>query len=176
MASRFTVYCKRSVADVTPEELLAGTRIADLHTIAEGDGISDDDVILDALGQLRIENKDPSGFRFYRLCYRPDGQRQIDIDRWQIRGEVEAVIAEVLDDLAAKSHPAVARIQAHLRQTVDIVSASFGSSASEQMAPTLASEVTRWLAENYDGIIRAADHSWWELGPEYHEYRPLRSR
>jgi len=41
------------------------------------------------------------------------------------------------------------------------------------MAPVLASEVTRWLAEQYDGIIRASDDSWWELGAIYHEYQPL---
>jgi len=36
LAWRFvsTVYCKRSVAHVTPDQLLAGTREADLHTIA----------------------------------------------------------------------------------------------------------------------------------------------
>jgi len=138
MATRFTIYCKQTVANVTPEELLAGTCIADLHTIAEGYGISDDEVILDALDQLRIENVDPSGFLFYRLSYRPDGMRQIDIHRWQTRGEVESVVAEVLADLTTTQHPELSRIQAHLSQTVDIVSASFGSSASEQMAPALA--------------------------------------
>jgi hypothetical protein len=172
MAIRYTVYCKRSVAGVTPEQLLAGVQSVDLHTIAEGDEIPDE-VIVEALGQLRIENVDPSGFRFYRLCYRPAGKRQIDVERWQTAGEVQGVAAEVLEGLEDEGHPALGRIRAHLQGTVDIVAASFGSSPGEQMAPVLASEVTRWLAEKYDGIIRAADDTWWELGPRYHEYRPL---
>jgi hypothetical protein len=171
MAVRYTVYCRRSVAGVTPERLLAGTREADLHTIAENDDIPDD-VIVDALGQLRIENVDPQGFRFYRLCYRPDGVRQIDVERWQTAEEVRGVAAEVLEDLQAEGHPALDRIRAHLGRTVDIVDASFGSAPGERMAPVLASEVTRWLAEKFGGIIRAADGSWWELG-RHGEYQPL---
>ena len=174
MAVRYTVYCKRSAAQVTPEQLLAGTRVADLHTIAENDDIPED-LIMSALKQLRMENVEEAGFRFYRLCYREAGRRQIDVERWQTLEEVRGVAAEVLEDLEARRHPALNRIRAHLSETVDIVSASFGSSPEEKIAPVLASEVTRWLAEQYDGIIRAADDSWWELGPEYHEYQPLRA-
>ncbi len=174
MAIRYTVFCKRSVAQVTPEQLLVGTRIADLHTIAENDDVPED-IILSALHQLRMENVDTAGFRFYRLCYRPTGKRQVDVERWQMLDEVRDVVAEVLEGLEADSHPALSRIQTHLSQTIDIVDASFGSSPEEQMAPILASEVTRWLAEKFDGIIRAADDSWWELGSKYHEYQRLRA-
>ncbi len=173
MAIRYTVYCKRPVADVTPEQLLAGMQVADLHTIAENDDIPDD-VIVDALGQLQIENVDQNGFRFYRLCYRPAGRRQIDVERWQTLDEVRGVVAEVLEGLEGDGHAALERIRTHLRQTVDIVDASFGSSPGEEIAPVLASEVARWLAEKFDGIIRAADATWWELGPKHHEYQPLR--
>lgn len=172
MAIRYTVYCKCSVVGVTPEQLLAGVQVADLHTIAENDEIPDE-VIVDALDQLRIENVDPSGFRFYRLCYRPAGKRQIDVERWQTADEVRGVTAEVLEGLEHEGHPALERIRAHFQQTVDIVDASFGSSPGEQIAPVLASEVTRWLAEKYAGIIRAADDTWWELGRRYHEYQRL---
>jgi len=173
MAARYTVYCKRRVAGVTPEQLLAGTRVADLHTIAENDDVPEE-VIVEALQQLRIENVDPTGFRFYRLGYRPPGKRQIDVERWQTPEEVRGVAAEVLEGLEVKAQPTLTRIRAHLEQTVDIVDASFGSSPEEPMAPVLASEVTRWLAEQFGGIIRAADDSWWELG-RYHEYRPFRA-
>jgi hypothetical protein len=173
MAIRYTAYCKRSIAGVTPEQLLAGVQVADLHTIAEGDDIPDK-VIVDALDQLRMENVDLTGFRFFRLCYRPAGKRQIDIERWQTADEVRGVVAEVLEGLEEKGHPALRRIRAHLRQTVDIIDASFGSAIGEQKAPVLASEVTRWLADKFDGIVRAVDDTWWELGPRYREYQPLR--
>jgi hypothetical protein len=173
MAVRYTVYCKRSAADVTPAQLLAGARIADLHTIAENDDVPDV-LILDALKQLRIENIDTTGFRFYRLSYRADGLRQIDIQRWQTPAEVRIDVAEVLENLEANGHPALQRIRSHLSESVDVVDAAFGSMPGERMAPILASKVTRWLAQHYDGIICAADDKWWELGPRYHEYQRLR--
>lgn len=172
MAICYTVYCQNNVSGVTSEQLLAGVREADLQTIAENNDIPED-VIEEALDQLRIENIDPHGFRLYRLSYRPAGMRQIDVDRWQTVDEVHGVIAEVIEDLEAVGHPALDRIRSHLSQTVDIVSASLGSAPSERMAPALASEVARWLAEKFRGIIRAADDSWWELG-QYYEYQPLR--
>jgi hypothetical protein len=170
MAARYTVYCKQSVAHVTPEQLLAGVCDADLHTIAEVD--VPEDAIVSALGQLRIENVKPDGFRWYRLCYRPSGLRQIDVERWQTPEEVRGDAAEPLEDMQDDGHPAFARICDDLEQAVDIVSASFGSSEGEEMAPVLASEVARWLAEKYDGIIQAADGRWWSLGKSG-EYRPL---
>ena len=123
--------------------------------------------------QLRMENAEPNGFRCYRLSYRPAGSRQIDIERWQTPEEIAVVAAEVLEAVENEGHPAAARIRVHLGQTVDIVDASFGFSPGEQMAPVLASEAMRWLAEKFDGIIRA-DDAWWELGPQHHEYRKLR--
>jgi hypothetical protein len=173
MAIRYTVYCQQSVADVTPEQLLAGAQVADLHTIAENDDVPDD-VIVAALDQLRIVNVNPPGFRWYRVCYCPDGMRQIDVERWQTAEEVRSVLGEVLEGLRAEESPRLACIQSHFEKTVDVVDASFGSAPGEQMAPILASEVTRWLAEKYSGIIRAADDTWWELG-RYGEYQPLRS-
>ncbi len=172
MAARYTVYCKRSVADVTPSQLLDGAKFADLHTIAENDDVPDE-LILDALRQLRIENIDAAGFRFYRHWYRAEGKRQLDIQRWLTLDEVRAAVAEDLEILDVRGHPALRRIRLHLAETIDIVDASFGSMPGERMAPVLASEVTRWLAQHHDGIIRAADDTWWELGPRYHEYRPL---
>ena len=65
--------------------------------------------------------------------------------------DVQGVVDEVLEGLVDDDHPAFARIRGHLRQAVDIIDASFGP---EEMTPVLASGVTRWLAENFDGFIR----------------------
>lgn len=173
MAIRYTVYCKQSVSHVTPRELLEGVQIADLYTIAEFNDVPDE-VIESALDQLRIENIDANGFRFYRLCYRPEGLRQIDVERCQTQEEVRGVVAEVCESLQEKNHPSIDHISSHLKDTMDIVAASFGSSEEEMMAPILASEVARWLAEKFDGLIRAADNSWWQLGA-HSEYQPLQA-
>ena len=153
---------------VTPEELLDGTTDTDLETIAEGYGVPDV-VVADALGQLRIENTRASGFVCYRLGYRPEGKRQIDIERWPTPDKVRANVTEVLEDLESTGNPLLERIRSHLSETVDIVDVSFGASPGEQMAPVLASEAVRWLAEKFDGIIRDDGDAWWQLGSRLHE-------
>jgi hypothetical protein len=164
VAIRYTVYCTKSAAHVTPEQLLAGVREADLLTIAENDDVPDD-VAETAVSNLAITDLQPERpFTFYRLIYRPGPVRQIDVERWSSPDEVEGDIAELLEDLEAGAEPLLPRIRPHLESVVDVVSASFGSAPGEAMAPILASEVARWLAEHFDGIIRAADDTWWQLG------------
>jgi hypothetical protein len=77
MPIRYTVFCKRSVADVAPQQLLAGVRAADLQTLAENDEIPDE-VIAEALDQLRIENVDPVGFHYANqtAVFLPHNRRQ----------------------------------------------------------------------------------------------------
>jgi len=160
----YTVYCKKSVADVTPEQMLAGVNEADLETLAESYDVPDS-AIRSARDGLGIVNVDAEqGFHLYRLVYRPGDVRQIDVQRWLTTEAVRDVLAEVVEDLEVEGHALLPRIRTHFEGVVDIVDASFGFSEGEVMAPILASEITRWLAEQYVGIIRAADDSWWTLG------------
>lgn len=169
MADRFIVYCKKSVSALTPEELLAGVQLADLHTIAEDYDLSDEE-ITDALNQLRVANITLGAFQRFRLSYRTEGERQIEVERWPIREIVEGVKEEVLQDMEGEA--LFEKVNAHFKETVDIVWASFGSSAEEAMAPVIASEAMRWIAEKYDGIVRHGS-VWWRLGARYHEYQLL---
>jgi hypothetical protein len=174
VAVRYTVYCRNSVAHVTPEQLLEGVREGDLLTIAERDGVPDD-IAEAAESHLAITDLEPERpFTLYRLIYRPGAVRQVDVERWTSRQEVEADIAELVQDLEARGEPLLPRIRRHLEGVVDVVWASYGSGPAEAMAPTLASEVARWLAERFDDIIQAADDSWWQLGEvgQYIELAP----
>ncbi len=42
MAANCTVYCRKSVADVTPGQLYQRLTSGDLHLLAEGDGVPDE--------------------------------------------------------------------------------------------------------------------------------------
>jgi hypothetical protein len=173
VAVRFTAFCKSSAAGISPADLLTGITAGDLMTAAEGDEVPDA-LIESALDQLRIERVEGEGFFFYRLSYRPDGHRQVDIHRWAPIEEARDVAAEVLDDLEASGDPLLPVLRPHLDATIDVVDASFGSSPDEAMALTLASEVARWIAEKYAGIIQAPDDTWWELG-SHGEYVRIRA-
>ena len=174
MAVRYTAYCTKPAAGVTPQQLLVGVREADLVTIAANDGVPEE-LAESAEEHLAIVDMAPdSPFEFYRLVYRPGDVRQIDVERWSSIDEVRGELAELIEDLEAEGDPILPKIRPHLDSVVDIVDASFGSSPGEVMAPILASEVTRWLAAQFGGIIRAADDTWWQLGPvgEYVELTP----
>ena len=87
MSAWATIFCKRSLADVTPEQVLAGIDDADWWTLAEFYGIDDEAVVDAALKYLRIEElpDDDPGKHLWELHYRPNrpaGVRQIRIERW----------------------------------------------------------------------------------------------
>lgn len=170
MAQRHTAYLKQSAVVITPKQLFDGIREVDLALLAESCGVSDD-LIDEALANLRIEKVKPRGFVFYRLIYRPGEVRQVDIDRWPTAKLAAGVIAEVLENLDPDL-PCLEAVRGHLGECVDSVSASYGSMPGEAMAPVLGSEVCRWLAEKFGGIVRDPAGDWYELG-EYPDLKPL---
>ena len=162
MAQRHTVYLKRSAAEVSPEELLAGIQEVDLSWIAEVCDVPGERID-EAIKPLRIENMRPPGFVFYRLYYRPGDVRQADIDRWRTAEEIRGEVEEVMENLDPETGSSE-KVRQYLKACVDTVSASYGGMPGEAMAPILASEVCRWLAEKFGGIIRDPCGDWYELG------------
>jgi hypothetical protein len=170
MGLHYTIYCQKSVARVTPAELLKGVTSADLAALAKKEGVTDEQLAA-ALDVLHVENLKPPGFVVYRLCYRPTGTRQVDVECWEEKTDVQAVLDEELEELAAEKHPHFKQIRAHLKQCLDVIDASVRA-PDEVLARVLAREVARWLAGHFDGIIRTADEKWWRLGPQG-EFVPL---
>jgi hypothetical protein len=169
MGIHYTVYCKK-VAHVTPAEQLKGVSVADLPALAKKEGAPDDEIAA-ALDVLHIENLKPPGVVVYRICYRKSGMRQVDIECWEDKADVQAVLDEELEELAAEHHPHYKLIRAHLKQCVDVIDTSIGN-PNEPVARALAREVARWLAGHFDGVIRTAEEKWWRLGPTG-EFVPL---
>ncbi len=170
MGTHYTVYCKKSVAQVTPASLLKGVTAVDLPALAKKAGVADDDIAA-ALDVLHLDNLKPPGFIVYRLCYRRTGMRQVDIECWESKDDVQVVLDEELEELAAERHPHYKPIRAHLKQCVDVIDTSVGAH-DEPLGRILAREVARWLAGQFDGIIRTADEKWWRLGTDG-EFVPL---
>jgi hypothetical protein len=164
MGIHYTVYCKK-LAHVSPADLLKGVTAADLPAAAKKAGVADDEVGA-ALDVMRVENLKPPGFVVYRLFYRAPALRQVDVECWESKEDVQAVIDEELEELAAEGHPHIKAIRLHLKQCVDVVESSCGLTAGEAMGRVLAAEVVRWFAGRFDGIIRTADEKWWRLGPQ----------
>jgi hypothetical protein len=163
MGIHYTAYCKKSVAHVTPDALLKGVTAADLAAAAKKVGVSEED-ITSALDRLRIENMKPPGFVVYRLHYRPRTMRQVDVECWESKDDLQAILDEELEELAG--HPHFKPISAYLKQCVDVLEVSCAPGPAEAMGQVLAVEAARWLAGHFDGVIRTADEKWWRLGPD----------
>lgn len=162
MPIRHSVYCSRSVAAVTPENLLKHLQVLDFWTLGEDYDISEQAVQL-AL-PLRIKNIDPGRFRLYHLCYgRPD-TRPIEIDRWETQEQHRGEVDERIDNLKVQDESRVKKIIDLLRGSVDSVSISFGS---DPPAAMFAWEVVRYFASEFDGIVNADDGEWLTIGSDY---------
>lgn len=173
MSLGYTVYLRRSLADVAPRQVVEGVRQADLLTLAEASGVAEADAEW-AEDHLAItEGQAGAPFTSFELAYRPSGNRQVEVERWST-DLVRLGVEEVLDDLAREQNPLYSRVRRHMDAVIDVVSASFGVAQAGSMASVVASEVARWLADQFDGIIRSPDDRWWQLGPhgEYQELAP----
>jgi hypothetical protein len=161
MAQRHTVYLKQSATDVTPEQMLAAIRAVEWDLVAQACGVPMER-ICEADENMRIENVEPPGFRWYKLHYRPGKQRPVDIERWETPDVAAGVIEEVIENLDPDMK-SCRKVRKYLRGCVDTVSGSYGSNLpGEAMAPILASQVCLWLAQQLGGIIRDPCGDWYE--------------
>jgi hypothetical protein len=162
MAAWFTVYCRRSVAHLTAADLLAALNgIEDIHTLAEGYGVEDDDEIDRAMENLRIEPTDqPPGFC---LRYRPGDGRPISI--WHIT-DPECVFEQTQEAQEAlptppKQGPKGPHV--HLGRVVEVVALEMGWSQLDDMGVVLASQVAQHFAAVGDGVFEDPNDAWWAV-------------
>lgn len=167
MPLRHNIYCKRSVAAVTPERLLKSLEILDFWTLGEEYDISEKAV--QAALPLRIKNMDLGKFRLYHLTYGEPGTRPIEIDRWETEDQLRGDVDETIDNLTMQDEARVKKITDLLRNSVDSVSVSFGI---DPPAAMFAWEVVRFFASEFDGIVHADDGEWLKIGSDY-QPRPV---
>jgi hypothetical protein len=164
MAAWILLYCKRSLSEVTPEQVRAGIDEADWWTLAEGYGIEDEAAVNAALKYLRIkELSREAGKVRWRLFYRPARLRQIDIERWTDPSLVAEEVQEERPSLARMRKPAAKIIREHLAAVQETVGIEMGWDQLEGMPVVLAYEVARWLAHVGKGLIKDHDDHWWGL-------------
>ena len=167
MPLRHKVYCKRSVAAVTPEILLKHLEILDWLTLGEDYGISEEAV--KAARPLGIKNHHPGQFRLYHLSYGESGKRPIEIDRWEMEDPHRGGVDETIDNLTIQDKARVNKISDVLRKSVDILSITFGI---DPPAAMFAWEVVRYFASDFDGIVKADGGEWLTIGDDY-QPRPI---
>ena len=167
MPLRHTVYCKRNVGALTPENLLKQLEVLDYWTLGEDYDISEEAVNF-AL-PLAIKNVDSGRFRLYHLSYGKADKRPIEIDRWESEDQHRGAVEETIENLTIEDRARAKKISDFLRASVDSVSVSFGI---DPPAAMFAWEVVRFFASEFDGIIEADDGEWLKIGSDY-QPRPV---
>jgi hypothetical protein len=165
MAAWVVLYCQRSLADVTPEQVLAGIDDADWWTLAEDYGFEDEKVVNAAVKRLRIKELpgDDSGQYRWELQYRPRGRRQIGIERWTNPVLVADEMRTAREALARVRKPGARTVREHLARVRETVGIELGWDQLEDIAVVFAFEVARWLAHAGKGLIEDYNDEWWGL-------------
>jgi hypothetical protein len=163
MAAWFTVYCARSTAAVSADDILASINAADVWTVAEGFGIEDDDAVEAACNVLQIEPiSDQPGLRF-RLSYRPPEFRPVIVHVWDDAEQVQEELEEADELLEDASGAGLGRIRAHLGRVTEVVAVELGWSQMEDMGVVLANLVAEFLAGAADGLMVDPMDAWWAV-------------
>jgi hypothetical protein len=168
MSAWVMIYCKRSLADVTPQQVLAGIDDADWWTLPEIYGIEDEAVVDAALKHLRIKAfpDDEPGKHLWELHYRPNrprGVRQVQIERYSDPSLVAEEVQEERRALSRARKPDAKLIREHLAKVRETVGIELGWDQLDTMAAVLAYEVATWLARVGSGLINDHNDHWWRL-------------
>ena len=163
MPAWLSVYCTRSVAHVTAEDLLASISEMDLHTIAEGFGIEDEAIVDAAVSALRIEPVlQLEGVKF-RLLYRPKDSRPVFIYVSVEPAEVRELRDEVLEELAPSKARGVRRVRSHLARVIEVAALELVWNQLDDMGIVLAGQVAEYLAVVGKGLIQDHNDDWWAM-------------
>jgi len=159
MPAWISIYCKQPLDDVTPARIMEGVRVADFHTLAEQYDVAES-LVKPARARLRIETVDGDGSPALRLCYRPEGERQLAIHFWTSPSRVQEEIEEALERIQSKKTAGARTIRKHLGGVKAVVGIEIGFSQLEDMGIVFAYEVARWFGEHKSGLIYGEQDAW----------------
>jgi hypothetical protein len=164
MAAWMTVYCRKPLAGVTADSILAALEASDLYIAAEACGLDDEEAAVEAIRPyLAVEDIGDVRGPLFRVYYRPRNLRQVDVHLWtdpEVVAEELDEADEWLEELDEKVRKAVLR---RLKGVVTVVAVEIGWTqlGNRDMGVVLGSEVAIHLAREADGVLRDWDDSWW---------------
>jgi hypothetical protein len=160
MPSWITIYCRKSVAALSAEQVRAGmvdqdpsaSAGADYLTLAESYDV-DEAEVKPALANLRVSGEGLDLEVQYREAGRP-----IVVHHWATVGRVKEELEEALEVRAPPES-----VRERLAQTTEIVALELGFSMLEDMGVVLAYELARYIAQKGDGLIVDDDNVWQDV-------------
>jgi hypothetical protein len=162
MAAWFTVYCSRSVDNVTTADIRSEIDGWDFPTAAEAYGI-DDETVERGLASLKLVPLDGAGGVRFRLTYGPPTRRPILIHVWADPERIAEERDEAEEELDRAHGAGEGRIRSHLERLVEVVAVELGWSQLEDMGVVFAGMVSEYFAVVGEGIIQDPYDVWWAM-------------
>jgi hypothetical protein len=156
MPARINVYCRKSVAHLTPEMFRHELSMADLFTLAECLHLPEgEEAAVKAMRpHLRVEGEAP--FVYAEVHCKPEG-RPIQISR---RVDVEGELIETIENLPLSETPGAQQVKEQLRLTKEIVHFEMGISDSNHLGAVLAEVLAFFIAEQGEGLVWFYHRDW----------------
>lgn len=159
MPARVTVYCRKSVALLSPAAMKAELDSADLMTLAEALELpeGEEEAVRAMRPHLRVEGDD-GPFDYVEVHWKPKKGRPIQIERVDDRDHVRADVGEVLAELSGVE--GAERVCEHLKGVKEIVYFEMGIDDSLNLGATLTEVLAFFVAEAGDGLVDFYRRDW----------------
>ncbi len=158
MASWISIYCTRSLAELTAKQLLKGITGKDAKARAGVDYLTlaedydvDEDAAEAAEDALAIERSDDGFIVTYGT------KRPVFVRRWAKTVRVASELEE------AREHEGSKAVEQRLGKTTEVIGIELGASQLTDFGIVVAYELARYLAQKGRGIICDLDHHWSEV-------------
>jgi hypothetical protein len=162
VAAWFTVYCTRTVQQITAADIQAALGAVDFFTVAEGFGIEDEAAVERAMSALRVESASGGLGEWFEVRYRPAKYRPLVVYRWAESARVREELAETEENyLAGRRGRGVSTIRKALAGVDEVVAVELGLVHLEDMGLVIAGQVAEYLAGIAAGPIRDTGDKWW---------------
>lgn len=166
------MYCRRSVAHLTPSALRRELSDADLYTLAEALNLPEgEEAAVRAMKpHLRVVGDEagpnpPAGginaatFDYAEVHYKPEG-RPIQIERVTGAPAKETVQETLNEVLPPAKTVGARRVRAHLEDTVELVEFELGIPDSLHLGATLTEVLAFFVAAEGDGLVWFYGRDW----------------
>lgn len=165
MAEWLSVFCARSVCGITDKDIHAALDHfdVDMHLIAEGFGIEDDELVDEALSLLRIQPAKGRPDAKFEVHYRPPGSRPIFVHLISKPRLVRERVQESLQRLEKPRSRGAKRVRAHLAAVLEVVDLELGATHFNDMGIVLAGQIAEYLATEGAGLIVDQNNDWWAV-------------
>ena len=156
------VFCKKSVATLTPEDLAdgIGRRVGALTYLLLPEDEEDPAAVVDRMEVLTEE--DASEFVHAEIAYRVGDDRPIQVERWFDRKMVEEEVSEALDELGKRTEPEAQMVRERVQAAIETIGFELKLGDAKGMGWPVSLGAACEVCARGEGVVYAEGLGWVE--------------